>query len=74
MRGGVPGVGVGLHDIEFWAPVSTNHIGIAVVVPTFSRNYLSINVLSWHRYEIECGIAATSRMAEINVILNGSSK
>jgi len=74
VSGGVPGVGIGLHDIEFRAPVSANFIGIAVEVLSVGDYWISIYILSWHSNQVKGGVAAASSLGEVNVILEATSQ
>ena len=69
--GSSPGVLVGLHDIELWAPLSCDVVGVTVVVAV-SVVRISIRSNCWKGNGIECGDASASSRTEINVILNRS--
>ena len=71
MWGSPPGVLVGLHDIELWAPLSCDVVGVTVVVAV-SVVRISIRANCWESNSIECGDASASSRTEINVILNRS--
>ena len=66
-----PGVLVGLHDIELWAPFSCDVVGVTVVVAVGVVG-ISIRANCWEGNGIECGDASASSRTEINVILNRS--
>ena len=44
---------VGLHNIKFWAPVTTNLVGITVL----ERILVVVN--TWHQDGVKCGDTAT---------------
>ena len=66
-----PGVLVGLHDIELWAPLPCDVVSVTVVV-AISVMRISIRANCWESNSIECGDASASSRTEINIVLNGS--
>ena len=71
VRGSSPGVLVGLHDVHLWAELSGDVVGVAVVV-AISVVWLAISSDGWECHGVEGGDTATSHLAEVNVILDGS--
>lgn len=69
--GSSPGVLVGLHDIELWAPLSSDIVGIAVVIAV-SVVGISIRSNCWKGNSVKCGDASASGRAEINIVFNRS--
>ena len=72
--GGVPGPCVGLHDVELWAPLSIDHVGIAVVVTAVASTWIAIPVFSWHTNEIKSSITTAARLRKVDVVGDGASK
>ena len=66
-----PGVLVGLHDIELWAPFSCDIVGVTVIVAV-SVVGVSVGANCWKGNSIKCGDTSASSRAEINIVLNRS--
>ena len=60
--GAVPRPGVGLHDVELWAPLTADHVGIAVVVSARTWIWITVDVDTWHRDQIESSTATASSL------------
>ena len=62
------GVLVGLHDVEFRAPVSTTLVGIT------ESPLISTRVHSWHAVEVNGRVAAAADLTQIYVKLHGAAE
>ena len=69
--GSSPRVLVGLHDIELWAPLSCDIVGITVIVAV-SVVGISVRSNCWKSNSIKCGDTSASSRAEINIVLDRS--
>ena len=67
--GSSPGELVGLHNIELWAPLSSDVVGITVVV-AIGIVWLAIRSNRRKGDSVEGGDTATVSLAEVNVVLN----
>lgn len=62
-----------LHNVILWTIVSTNLVGITVVI-TIGVPVISVSVLAWSTNQVEGSDATTVRLAEVDIILNGATK
>ena len=62
-----------LHNVVLWTIVSTNLVGITVVI-TIGVPVITVSVLTWSTNQVEGSDAATVRLAEVDIILNGATK
>lgn len=74
VRRGVPRVLVRLHDVELWAPLAVDLVGVAVEVAALAAAWVASLVLAWHGDEVESGVAAASELREVNIIRDGATE
>ena len=70
----VPGEHVGFHDVHFWAPHTTDIVGITVVVSTLGWVWRSVGIVAWHLDEVKGNVASTTSLGKVDVVLDGSSE
>ena len=63
-----------LHEIKLWAVVTSNCVGIAVVLTLFSRIVAAIREAAWHRDCVESCDASTSTLTDVCVKLYESAE
>ena len=74
VSGGLPGVLVGLHDVELWAESTANLVCVAVVVVLAPEHIVSVLVLAWHADLVESSDAAALLAAEIDIVGDRASE
>ena len=65
---------VGLHEVELWAPVAIDLVGVAVAPAIGAPPVVAILVLAWHRDSVEGSDAAALVIAQIDVPLDGATE
>mmetsp|Transcript_92404 Transcript_92404/g.238549 ORF Transcript_92404/g.238549 Transcript_92404/m.238549 type:complete len:224 (-) Transcript_92404:140-811(-) len=70
VRRRLEGVCVGLHDVNLWAPLPANHVGIAVVVAS-ARARLPVHVDRRGRDKVERKVARAANFAEVHAEAEG---
>ena len=65
---------VGLHEVELWAPVAINLVGIAVAVSVGVHPEVAVLVLAGHPDEVPGSDAAALVVAQIDVPLDGAAE
>lgn len=71
--GRVPGVSVGLHEVEFWAPGTANHVGVAVVILAVGWVGVAVPVLAGHGDQVEGSVATAGGLGEVDIVGDGAA-
>lgn len=74
VNGSVPGIHVGLHDVQFRAEVLRQGRGIAVVCAVWSLLRVAVLVITRLGHKSHGSVATTLRLRKINIVANRAAK
>ena len=57
---GLESIGVGLHDVELWAPLAVDVVCVTVVAAVVAAGGVAVLILGWHADKVEGSIAAAA--------------
>ena len=68
VSGRVEGILIGLHEVELWAPVSSNFVCITVL------ERILVILHTGHQHSVKGSNTATADLSQVNIVFNGTTE